>query len=646
MKAIVWALVSFMLASAAPRDVDKERALRDYLNTPSKTAALRPNADGCIAANIQPGETIEGTIAATDCDLSQLIAGAPAMFRVDAFTFNVSRNSIVTVSLRSTDFEPIGLIVDGQGGILVDPPLSSDPSLSTASVHLPPGTYTAVAIALRGAGAYRLQLSAEEPRTCSQIAWRLDEEKAAAFSNTSCRGIDLAPFQTDTTPIDLYAIDNKDRKLISITYSSDTVQGATALVSSDLDVVNGMEPALSSTLRASVAPGQYMLGVAGLSLGAYKLKAATEDLRPCASQTLNAAESASGQLDNTDCRVLDFFVPSGDDTPQDVWTFELPTRTIATLTMRSNVLDSYLTLVDRNQQILAENDDLDRQTLDSGVRISLPPGTYRALASEIDVVSGNYTLRLDTEAPRVCDTPALSSEKITGTLAAGDCRVFDIVAPSTDTGSADAYKLTVPASGVYGFDVSSAQFFATLRIYDSRGGVLFTRTASRATNLAASFELLLVPGDYTVLISGGISGAGNYELAMTRREPKQCQASSTIASDDSSTRTLDSGSECRVKDVIPFTTSNAPVDLARIMVADGTTVGLQAESESFPPLVFVLDAQGRPAAAALNTRLSTTAQVEPRLPAGSHTVGVTTVLDLSGPYRLTSDSKQVGGAND
>jgi hypothetical protein len=578
MRIIVCALAAAMLASAAPRAVDRERALRDYLNTPRETAALRPNADGCIAATIRPGETIEGIIAASDCDLSQVIPGAPPSFRVDAFTFKVSRNSIVTVTLRSTDFEPIGVILDSQGEILVDPPDGSDPTVSTASVHLPPGTYTAAAIALSGAGAYRLQLSAEEPRTCTPVVWKLDEESAGAFSNASCRGIDLAPFETDITPFDVYTIESKERKLLSVTYASDTVQGATALVSSELEIVNSTEPARSSTLLASVAPGQYVLGVAGLSFGAYKLKAFTEDLRPCPSKSLVSGELATGELNGADCRTLDFFVPSGDDTPQDVWTFEVPARTIATLTMRSTLLDSYLTLVNQDLRLLASNDDFERQTLDSQIRMSLPPGTYRALASEIDIASGAYTLKLDAEAPRVCDVPALSAEKVTGTLAAGDCRVFDLVDLSTDASSADGYRITVRSSGVYTVDVSSTQLAATLRLYDARGGLILTRTATRGTNLAARIEVLLAPGDYMVLVSGAASGAGAYDLAMISRDPKQCRPSGSIGVNESARRTLEPVSECTVRDVIPGTTSSARVDLVSLVVPEGSTVGLQAEA--------------------------------------------------------------------
>ena len=230
-------------------------------------------------------------------------------------------------------------------------------------------------------------------------------------------------------------------------------------------------PDLNTTALASAVPDTYLVYVAALDedYGDYKVISEIEDLRSCSSGAINPGESTNGELTSVDCRDLDIFVPGSDVSPTDPWKLDVKDRALVTLTLRSTQFDSFLGLANAENKAIAYNDDFEESpSTDSQIKMSLNPGQYSALVSRYEG-TGAYTLNFSSEPLRACDIPLLGAGRVTGALAAQDCRVLDVVVPSADLTPADAFRLVVDAKGIYSFDVNSVSFLSVIRLYDKAG---------------------------------------------------------------------------------------------------------------------------------------------------------------------------------
>jgi hypothetical protein len=343
----------------------------------------------------------------------------------------------------------------------------------------------------------------------------------------------------------------------------------------------------------------------------------------------------NGQLAADDCRDLDIFVPGDDPSPTDPWKIEVPDRTFVTLTMRSNVFDTYLSLTGKDNKLFGSNDDFEDLTYDSQIRISLNPGTYSALSSTVDD-AGPYTLTLNSEPLRTCDVPDLGTGPTTGSVTTEDCRVLDLVVPSTDSKVTDAYRLRVSAKTVYTFELSSTNFTPAIRVYDGTNTLVFSRAAS-TTAKALKLDVLLWAGDYTVLIVSQ-DRPGDYTLTTSKREPPTCEA--TVIPLNGSTEGRLVASDCRLADVLSGVFSTSKTDVLKLVVPEKRAVTIAADSDSFPPLLVVYNEADLLVGSALNQSLRTHAELTATLPAGTYTIVIANVLGLEGPYVVKTTSPE------
>ena len=143
--------------------------------------------------------------------------------------------------------------------------------------------------------------------------------------------------------------------------------------------------------------------------------------------------------------------------------------------------------------------------------------------------SGAYALSFNVEPLRSCEIQDLGTGPTTGSLAAEDCRLLDILTPSSDASPADSFRLRVNAKGVYLFDLSSTVFLPVIRIYDKDMSLIFS-TAGISATPNARFAVLLSPGEHTVVVSTR-DKIGDYTLTTTRQDPRVCESSGVLGID-------------------------------------------------------------------------------------------------------------------
>lgn len=629
----------FFLFAVTLAAADRDRAIRDYFQAKTAKTLRSPKfAEGCPAAELQLGSSTEAALSLSDCSLREFDPGAPIGIRVDVYTISLEKNLIVDVNTQSDVIEPDLYILNADGDLIAGDETSETDKQANVAIHLEAGKYTVLATSrTSGTGAYKISVRGEEPRKCAPEKLPIGEAVDAAFTDTDCRIIDLAPYATDRQPLDGYTLDVEGRKALFIEYSSASANGLVLVIDSkDRIVANSSDIGTVVQTLASVTPGKYFVFAASENgYGAYKLKASIENLRNCPPGTLNAGEIANGQLTVEDCRNLDLFVPGSDPSPTDPWIFEIKDRALVTVTLRSAEFDALLSLDAKDDRILAYNDDADDRSLDSQLKISVAPGTYRALASTIDTI-GSYTITYNTEALRNCEVQELSagSAALSGVLTGEDCRVLDHAVPSTDIRIADGFRFRGDAKAVYTIEVTSQAFSPAIRVYNSKGTLVFTRNAANQAR-TLKLDVLLAAGDYTMLVlSQGAGGA--YTAALTTREAKVCDAPE-LPLNGQIEGALAAG-DCLLSEVVPAVFANAKADTLRLVVAEKKNITVAAESKAFPPLLLVLNSDNAIVASNLNDSYLTMADLTGELPAATYIVVITNVLGLEGPYGIKASA--------
>ena len=168
----------------------------------------------------------------------------------------------------------------------------------------------------------------------------------------------------------------------------------------------------NSRLALAMAPGVYFIfanSFAAGEVGDYVLSVGCGPLQMCESTCetgkIACGDSVVGTLDATDCNLPD------DETLVEVWEMTLDASTQIDIRLNSLDFDTFLLVADANCAPLAGNDDFEPGvSTDSGLSITLSPGTYHIIANSFNVGdTGEYSL-----------TVTCGNVEVTGQLP-GDC---------------------------------------------------------------------------------------------------------------------------------------------------------------------------------------------------------------------------------
>ncbi len=188
---------------------------------------------------------------------------------------------------------------------------------------------------------------------------------------------------------------------------------------------------------------------------------------------------------------------------RDAYTLTLTAGASLVMDMDSTAFDTYLELRDLTGLLIAENDDRGDGTLNSRLRIDLPPGRYAIIARGYSTFdSGAYTLSVQVDAPQVAEGGISLNTPISGSIARG--------------GSA-TYALTVDAPASFTFDLSSTAFDTVLEIFDAANNRVGYNDDFPGLNTNSRIEnLALAAGTYRVVVrSYGNAGGGAFNLLVT-----------------------------------------------------------------------------------------------------------------------------------
>jgi len=340
------------------------------------------------------------------------------------------------------------------------------------------------------------------------------------------------------------------------------------------------------------------------------------------------------ELGPNDCRVSDVIPLLNDPTPVSTWKLAITKPVILTLTMKSNVIDSYMELLNANLESLATDDD-SGGGLNSRIRISLDPGTYQLLTTLAAPGNGPFTLRADIEDRRSCPPiPLQAGDTLQGNLdATTSCRTLDVFSNQTSESPLDVYEISLTEPVIGRLAMNSRAFDTVLALRDSRGNVVASNDNASSTTSNSAISTSLGAGKYTVIALYGRGTPGAYDLSFTTEPLRQCQGVA-LNLNGVTTGSLNT-SGCRYLDVTqPSTISNPAavftfnIDRSQVLSVTGTGLGLT-------PLIELRNVAGELISS--TTRGTTVSQLV--LP-GDYKVVVYSQTGNSGTFSLSSAARE------
>jgi hypothetical protein len=312
---------------------------------------------------------------------------------------------------------------------------------------------------------------------------------------------------------------------------------------------------------------------------------------------------------------------------------------VVTIELDSSEFDPilYLLQTDPGPAILIQNDNRADDTKSSRISMSLPAGQYRIAAAQVSGF-GAYTLKVSFRAsPSSCPVTDLAADSASsGSIAGIDCWVQDTVLYSSDASPTRLYRITMPRRGVLTMTMESADFDASLRLFNGLGtsiGFDDNSAGDKNARLTASLDT----GQYLLYAMAKPGTQGTFQLRTALSDVRTC-ATAAIGSNDSVTGEL-SESDCRGLDIQTPSSDATYLDIYRLQLSQRTVLTVQMDTEAIRPYLWVTTTQGRSITAQTAPVDSTKHRFVVSLAAGNYVLFVNSFSVQTGSYTLTTRSE-------
>ena len=363
----------------------------------------------CAAAPLAPDREVAGTLAASGCRVRDVLPGNTDNSFCHQYRFTLSQPSLVTIDLRSSDFDAHLTLLDAKRTPIDNNDDGGEGKNARIVRSLEPGAYLILAKALGGGkGRYNLR-AAVRASNCPVRTLALPASVSERFTPGDCPPITVQGQPPQQIQAAQYRITIPQRGTLLIDMESSDFDSVLRLLNSgyspiaqDDDSGGGRNARISRQLD----PGEYLIlaGPLQQGAGAYTLRVSFTPGGSTGSQSGGAARTCpladlplnrqvSARLDGSDCRVRDLLGGGTDLAYADQYRVTVPARGTLTIDMRSDDMDSFLILMDSNRNQLARDDD-GGEGRNSRISQTVGPGTYLVIANSYGgQAQGVYTLQ-------------------------------------------------------------------------------------------------------------------------------------------------------------------------------------------------------------------------------------------------------------
>lgn len=584
-------------------------------------------AQTCQIPDLPSGAVLEGKIELSDCTVREIASFSNDSSRADAWRLTVPADAVYTLRMTSSEMPvTLYLIRDRIPAAVADGEAGS--TGAEVLIRLLPGSYTIIAAGGTEAatGAYKLAYSSEKPRACEPQEIKTDEEISGALESSDCRAADLFPLIADSSLIDIYRVHLEERRVLTITQQSPSIDSYLEVRRSDRRSLAGNDDyaqSLDSRVIISLEAGTYLIyagSALGAETGAYRIKTRSETFRPCPVGTIEPGSELNVPLESSDCRWLDFFPFTTSEAPVKRFRMGVNRESAAVLDIASERVTPWVYLMDSRGRNIGSHR--------SRLLASVAPGDWTVIATRSGSAYGDVRLKWTQESLRDCPPADLElSTEATSTLAAGGCRVLDVIQPSSNASAAKLFRLSPATEQVLTIQAAAEKWKPSLSLMV--GGVTFPGAAEGA------LSALLLPGEYRLLATHARE-TGGFQIRTSARDPRPCPAR-PLSAGETKDGALDSSS-CALSEVFPLLTTagNRKVSVYTLRIDQSGPVTLQVTSSGFPPAILIpFDQSWSTGIVDMNERLGQTATVRWNATPGTYKVMVFPLLPLTGPYRIS-----------
>lgn len=302
--------------------------------------------------------------------------------------------------------------------------------------------------------------------------------------------------------------------------------------------------------------------------------------------------SVDGTIASTDCKTQDILSPAATADfqglralPIQIFSFEIPEGGgVLNATITGKDFNPIIAIIDSKNQIIGI---LDPAASSVNLLISLNPAKYTLLAVS-RAAGGNFTLNTSIEQRRDCSPASYTfGQTVNGELTSPDCRILDLVTPSTDLRRADAFRVTIDAPIIGGFDMQASVFAPSLMLLDaSTSKVIIDGADTNDGTPQAQLFISLPPGEYMLLATASSVSGGTYTLRSLTDPARNCNEDTAAV--PASVRGSLGSADCRYADYVPFTSYFSYSHVYKIEIPNKGILTADLISSQFDAYLYIL----------------------------------------------------------
>lgn len=318
----------------------------------------------------------------------------------------------------------------------------------------------------------------------------------------------------------------------------------------------------------------------------------------CPPLPLPIGSDVDGVLGDSGCHVPQL-IDSDNPSLADQYVVTLEERGRLTISVPMGEFKPYIALVDDLYFPIAESTSSGAA---ARVAVVLPAGTYvLVVAAAPDTPDGQGVYQITSQfevepAPAGClsPTPLVLDTQVTGSLAPGDCRLFDVLNDVFRDSFIALYEVEVPRNGSLDLAYTPAGYAGFLAVLDPDLNAALAATEPSGGPVEATAHL--APGTYWILVSSRLAATGDFSLSASFTASDAPCVPEAVALDATVDGKLES-SDCRMPFLPGGGYDQATVDLYQVVVPQTGLYRINVLADDFQPSLRILKWSYAPAVA-------------------------------------------------
>lgn len=437
----------------------------------------------CPIVDLPESGEKEDAFTASSCRFVDLNEFSINTLNVAFYRYPLTQRAVLTLASDTA--------IERFSSVLVTQSLTPFTGGKQLTVSLTPGTHT-ISVSSPDVGSFTVRTKVEDLHECARTPVDLGTQISGLLETGGCRWLDVFVPSSDATPVNLYRFTVESRTVVQIDQTSPVVDAYLALTTAQtLSGLASNDDANNTTSDSRILihliPADYVVVATAYddtTLGDFTLKITGATPRSCDQLNLTSGALLDGKVPAEGCRILDYVALSTLTDLVVPFRFDPVEPTMLELKAEGATASTLRAVTARGLEVV-------RQVSDRNGNIPLefrvPAEPLTILMTSTGATKPDFKLGAQTRALPDCpSTPLEVNAEAEGTIAAGDCKVNELVNYITLPAPAQRFQLQIPELGRLAIDLESTVFAPFLAITSDQDELLGLTYASAPTKVALS----------------------------------------------------------------------------------------------------------------------------------------------------------------